>query len=279
MYGPRQIGQKTGTGGRAALAVTVASYRASIAVARRSASPAAPVTSPSSRIIRIPSRTALGKVTPTDTPASRSRSTTSRRFSSMLSTTRSAAKARVRSTSGSFWRPTLGWAPTRARGPAQKSVMPAIRSSRPRAKSVSVMLGTSETIRSGRAASATSAPLASRRVTAMGSRRLEDEARPDALDARNLERELDRPSALAKRGHRPLEGHLAGVDLRLDDRALQHRIGSQPSLDERGELEVGLAGIGGRDGHRWGLGGRRGDRRGRRRGGRQNRLRRRRGRL
>ena len=56
----------------------------------------------------MPCATVRGNVTHTGTPAARSASTTSRRFSSMLAMTRSGARARMRAGSGSFSRPTFG---------------------------------------------------------------------------------------------------------------------------------------------------------------------------
>ena len=95
----------------------------------------------------MPSDTVRGNVTQTGTPSARSASTTSRRFSSMLATTKSGASARIRARSGSFSRPTFGVRATWSRGSVQKIVTPAIRSSSPRAKRSSVMLGMSDTMR------------------------------------------------------------------------------------------------------------------------------------
>src|SRR6266478_6863383 len=93
----------------------------------------------------------------------------------MFAMTRSGSRLRIFSRSGFFSPPMRVLPRTTARGSTQYTVIPASASASPSAQSVSVMLGTSETIRRGGLASSTATPDAStlasiRRPRAVGLR-------------------------------------------------------------------------------------------------------------
>src|SRR5690606_31700709 len=94
-------------------------------------------------------------------PRSRSRRTSTSRFSSTFASTRSGASSAIRAQSGFFVPRTRATPTSASAGWMHQSVTPTTRSPRPSAKSVSVTLGTSDTIRSARSGSATSTPDAS----------------------------------------------------------------------------------------------------------------------
>src|SRR5215467_10684970 len=89
------------------------------------------------------------------------RSTSSRRFSSALAITRSGANAAMVRTSGFLVPPTFLIDSTCSAGSTQNFVTPTIRSPSPRANSVSVQLGTSETILAGELSRSTLKPRSS----------------------------------------------------------------------------------------------------------------------
>ena len=104
---------------------------------------------PNRRIDSTAPGTVRGYVVNTGIPAARIRSTSSRRFSSALAITNSGSSLMIARTSGFLVPPTFVTDATAATGSTQNFVMPTISELKPSAKSVSVQLGTSETIRRG----------------------------------------------------------------------------------------------------------------------------------
>src|ERR1700689_3273199 len=94
-------------------------------------------------------------------PAARSFSTSSRRFSSALAMTSSGSSFRMALMSGFLVPPTFGIDATAATGSTQNFVTPTTSELKPSAKSVSVQLGTNDTIRAGGRSSSTRKPMSS----------------------------------------------------------------------------------------------------------------------
>src|SRR5271170_7268334 len=94
-------------------------------------------------------------------PAARSFSTSSRRFSSALAMTSSGSSFTMALMSGFLVPPTFAIEATAATGSMQNFVTPTTSALKPSAKSVSVQLGTSDTIRAGGRSSSTRKPMSS----------------------------------------------------------------------------------------------------------------------
>src|ERR1700734_2270211 len=94
-------------------------------------------------------------------PAARSFSTSSRRFSSALAMTSSGSSLTMALMSGFLVPPTFAIDATAAAGSTQNFVTPTTSELKPSANSVSVQLGTSDTIRAGGRSSSTRKPMSS----------------------------------------------------------------------------------------------------------------------
>ena len=97
------------------------------------------------------SATVAMSLSQTGMPAAARASTGARSFSSRLATTRSGASASTRAGSVPLVPPTMALRAFQPAGWTQKRVRPTVSASRPRAARASVRLGTSETMRVGRA--------------------------------------------------------------------------------------------------------------------------------